>query len=91
MTAPEDDFARVLAEAGEARARELPRGERDLAALRAGMAEAYADRMARWLRNAAAREAAFAAYERANAAAGIEGRPPGHFPWMMPPQPPRVW
>ena len=68
-----DDFARVLAEAGEDQPAELPLGERILAKLQAAVAELDAERLIRWQRNDAARQAAAEAYERANEAAGIEG------------------
>jgi len=85
------DFARVLAEAGEPDPAELPPGERQLAELRARVAELNAGRMARWLRNEAPRRAGLEAYQRANAAAGIEGPALDHFPWMGPPAPVQIW
>lgn len=91
MSTPAGDFRRVLAEAGEPDPAELPPGERAVAELRAAMAEDYARRLARWQRHEVSRQAARAAYERANAEMGIEGRSLEDFPWMTPPAPPMIW
>lgn len=85
------DFARVLAEAGEPEPAELTPAERMLAELQADVAEVDAGRRARWERNAAARQAGIEAYQRANEAAGIEGRPLDRFPWFTPPPACRIW
>ena len=89
-----DEFSRVLAEAGEDQPAELPFAERVLAEMRARVAEFDAERMAQWQQKAAMRQAMADAYERANEAAGIEGRPPlESYPWlgMTPPKPTRIW
>lgn len=80
-----DEFARVLAEAAEAQPRELPRGERMLAELRAEVARVNAARLARWLAHAPEREEALATYRRVRAEAGLD--PDGAGPWAGPPPP----
>ena len=89
--AEDDEFARVLAEAGEPEPAERDPIGRAMAEVQAGMDEQYASQMARWLRNADARAAAIEAWQRANEAAGIDGGDPERVPWMQPPRPRRIW
>ena len=86
-----DDFARVLAEAGEPVLAEADPVERALAEILAGLAELHASQIARWLRNEPSRTAAVSAWQQANAAAGIEGGDPERWPWMQPPRRPMCW
>ncbi len=73
-----------------------PDGSLDTAAMvregQAMLAELNAGRQARWERNAAAREQARRAYERAMAAReGAQGAPIAAAAWWDPPQPIALW
>lgn len=75
-----DDFARVLAEAGEPPAAKLPDGWEKLARMREDLAAHRARAAARWAANAEQRRAALELYQRTSEAAGAA---PGRIPpWL---------
>lgn len=86
-----DDFARVLAEAGEPEPAERPAGVRALAEVQARVEELNAARMARWLQLEASRRAGWEAYQLGRARMGIKAAPAEACPWLTAPPRIRIW